>query len=60
VINFNTLIIGLVSLALGTIGVAIKSNMKDYPAKSYSGASFLWSIYLLIGCGILLVISSFF
>lgn len=58
--NVDTLIIGLISLILGLIATAIKSSMKEYPERSYTGANFLWSSYLLLGCGIFLIIWSFF
>jgi hypothetical protein len=58
--NVDILIIGLIALILGLIGLAIKSNMKEYPHKSYTGAKFLWSSYLLLGVGSFLIIWSFF
>lgn len=58
--NISTLIIGLMSSILGLIGFARKRKTKDYPYKSYTGPQFLWSIYLLLGCGGILIIWSFF
>ena len=48
------------SSILGLIGFARKRKTKDYPYKSYTGPQFLWSIYLLLGCGGILIIWSFF
>jgi hypothetical protein len=58
--NVDTLIIGLIACVFGLIGLIVKSNGRDYPKKSYTGAKFLWSIYLLLGVGVFLVIWSFF
>jgi hypothetical protein len=58
--DIEILIIGLVAFALGLIGLIIKSNTKDYPYKSYTGAKFLWSNYVLLGLGLVLIIWSLF
>lgn len=58
--DVDVLIIGLIAFLIGLIGLVVKSNQKDYPKKSYTGAKFSWSIYLLLGVGAFLVAWSFF
>lgn len=60
IMNFDVLITGLIALGLGLVGLIIKSNMNEYPHKSYTGAKFLWSVYLLLAGGSGLIIWSFF
>jgi hypothetical protein len=58
--DVDILITGLIALVLGLVCLLIKSNMKEYPNKSYTGANFLWSMYALLTGGIFLIIWSFF
>jgi len=59
-IDFNVLIIGLIAFVLGLVGIAIRSSNEEHRKNSYTGVQFTWSIYILFGTGVILIIWSFF
>ncbi len=58
--NWNTLITGLMSLVLGLIGLIIKSNLKESQRGSMTSAQVITGTYALLGAGIFLIIWSLF
>jgi hypothetical protein len=61
--NWDRLLYGLISLALGLIGYEVRSRFirnKTYNYNSYTGAQFTGGVYTLIVFGILVIIWSFF
>jgi hypothetical protein len=59
-INWTLLIVGLISFAIGLIGLNGKSHIREYKKKSLTGVEFMWSSYFLLGVGVVLVVWSFF
>ena len=57
--NFNVLILGLVAVVIGSIGIAVRSSNEEHRKNSYTGVQFTWSIYILLGTGVILIIWSF-
>jgi hypothetical protein len=58
--NWDALILGLVSLLFGLIGLIIKSNLKEEQKGSITTAHVLTGTYSLLGAGIFFIIWSFF
>ena len=57
-IDWDVLAIGLLSFLLGLIGIVIKSRIKGYEKYSYTGVKFTWSVYILLGTGVVLIVWS--
>jgi hypothetical protein len=59
-IDFDVLVIGLIAFVLGLIGTVIRSSNEEHRKKSYTDVQFTWSIYILLGVGVVLILWAFF
>ena len=58
-VNWDTLILGLIFFVLGLIGLVIKSNVKEDQKYSLTGTQVTIGTYALLVCGTGLIILSF-